>query len=571
VQTLQLPHQDLIHPEFFSVRGEVIQQTYPRLLYLFSHVVCYVFDGAQAQGQHVMEQILSFANSSAHSTSNVVASPHLIIVLNKLQLQSCAKTESEALERFRQSNPDKFQLVHKLFSSVTVLHIPDGSWPDSFSTYVTRLGDLKMLLHKLSEDAISKRVSTRFLHNKGEILDSLDLALNFLAEKRDAAFNLHELQLRTVPPPSNLTEHLISYFQLNLHHYGKHMDASESYDLSRQALISRILDVYLLHYARGGEKAWSALSLGEEESKVYPLFEDLLAKCQQHVDDCCPCSGTTQISTLVLRCTSVKSMHGGMHQSDMATMTGNPCRWDGDFTPAGARTIPTLLQFLEQAVLTVKKPDRRDFLLKHRMLRLKSLAVKVSSLDTCIGCLLQAPTEGHACGHSLCLSCSEENPDSCIICGQQSAWRRFSLPPNCGFRILSLDGGGIRGVVELLILKRLEALLYNISIVKFFDLIGGTSTGGIIALALGARGLTVDEGLEMYRKLGSRAFVPRAGANIPIIGQLIQYLWYRHKYHRENLHRELENARQGNVSNLSNSVFAYCLIVFIGAGNLQVV
>jgi patatin-like phospholipase/acyl hydrolase len=57
-------------------------------------------------------------------------------------------------------------------------------------------------------------------------------------------------------------------------------------------------------------------------------------------------------------------------------------------------------------------------------------------------------------------------------------------------RILSLDGGGIRGVLTLQFLDRIEAMLRNrtgipdLVLCDYFDLIGGTSTGSIIAAAL---------------------------------------------------------------------------------------
>jgi len=52
--------------------------------------------------------------------------------------------------------------------------------------------------------------------------------------------------------------------------------------------------------------------------------------------------------------------------------------------------------------------------------------------------------------------------------------------------------GGIRGIVELEILRQLEKELGDlISIQSFFDLIVGTSTGGIIALGLTARNWSV--------------------------------------------------------------------------------
>ncbi|KAJ5741099.1 phosphorylase superfamily protein [Penicillium malachiteum] len=48
-----------------------------------------------------------------------------------------------------------------------------------------------------------------------------------------------------------------------------------------------------------------------------------------------------------------------------------------------------------------------------------------------------------------------------------------------------------------------------------FDLIGGTSTGGIIALMLGRLGMTVDECIRAYRKVARRAFTPKRTYTLP--------------------------------------------------------
>ena len=51
------------------------------------------------------------------------------------------------------------------------------------------------------------------------------------------------------------------------------------------------------------------------------------------------------------------------------------------------------------------------------------------------------------------------------------------------FRILSLDGGGVRGAFSAAVLAALEQETGQ-SVVEHFDLITGTSTGGILALGL---------------------------------------------------------------------------------------
>jgi len=88
--------------------------------------------------------------------------------------------------------------------------------------------------------------------------------------------------------------------------------------------------------------------------------------------------------------------------------------------------------------------------------------------------------------------------------------RRIQLdwPSDRNFRILSLDGGGIRGIFTTAYLSGLEQrFLSGKSVASYFDLITGTSTGGIIALGL-ASGFTATELLSMYKSRGNEIFSP---------------------------------------------------------------
>ena len=79
-------------------------------------------------------------------------------------------------------------------------------------------------------------------------------------------------------------------------------------------------------------------------------------------------------------------------------------------------------------------------------------------------------------------------------------------------RLLALDGGGIRGLITLGILSQLEAQLKPLApdpeqfrLSHWFDYIGGTSTGAIIAAGL-ARGMCVGELIAFYREAGAEMF-----------------------------------------------------------------
>jgi patatin-like phospholipase/acyl hydrolase len=75
------------------------------------------------------------------------------------------------------------------------------------------------------------------------------------------------------------------------------------------------------------------------------------------------------------------------------------------------------------------------------------------------------------------------------------------------FQILSLDGGGIKGIFSAAVLAAIEEDL-NTSVIRHFDLIAGTSTGGIIALGLGL-GFTPRQLLDFYLEEGGTIFADR--------------------------------------------------------------
>jgi|CXWL01.1.fsa_nt_gi hypothetical protein len=95
------------------------------------------------------------------------------------------------------------------------------------------------------------------------------------------------------------------------------------------------------------------------------------------------------------------------------------------------------------------------------------------------------------------------------------------LSPDTGAkRILALDGGGVKGLLTLGMLKPLEdelrrraggSLSFRLS--DYYDLIGGTSTGAIIATGL-ALGLSVDELIENYQRMGPDVFGRTAGDGV---------------------------------------------------------
>lgn len=126
-----------------------------------------------------------------------------------------------------------------------------------------------------------------------------------------------------------------------------------------------------------------------------------------------------------------------------------------------------------------------------RLRTLPSLC-ELKSHRACFCCLMRMPERVLTCGHTFCDTCvqtfgtpsrSEKYTfmlDSCLLCGESDSSALFSfVPPTAGIRILSLDGGGIRGVIKLAILKKIhsEFLRFRLPFANYFDYVCGTSAG----------------------------------------------------------------------------------------------
>jgi len=84
---------------------------------------------------------------------------------------------------------------------------------------------------------------------------------------------------------------------------------------------------------------------------------------------------------------------------------------------------------------------------------------------------------------------------------------------DAGLRLLSLDGGGVYGLSELFILRGLmeriklkEQLDHEPCPCDYFDLIGGTGVGGLIALMLGCLRMSIPQAIEHYSLFAEQVF-----------------------------------------------------------------
>jgi hypothetical protein len=156
------------------------------------------------------------------------------------------------------------------------------------------------------------------------------------------------------------------------------------------------------------------------------------------------------------------------------------------------------------------------------------LAEKTSPhIFVCLFCLREMPSRLLPCGHAICVRCvtaiasasrQSHSKDQraydlhgCPLHTQAIHFdpkpALYSKPRFAGNRILALDGGGVRGLIEVGILEAVDAeLMSKIPIHHFFDLIGGTSTGALLAMGLALKNWTLEECRSKYSLLCKDAF-----------------------------------------------------------------
>lgn len=286
-------------------------------------------------------------------------------------------------------------------------------------------------------------------------------------------------------------------------------------------------------------------TLGPAE-KVFPGYVEY---CDDALDEFCnrhwPCEYVHPNTRG--RCVNVKAGHQSKgHQlvNGRVLAVGG---YESNFTTENYRdffrccvyfSLAKLLEMLQEATkgslhLELQKAAEihRDSVLKPFYTHLSGAKAFISH-TACFSCLIAPPEHALPCGHVLCTPCIQsyglargKYMFEMAFCplhheedrGQfQPRWPVQIKPPGAGIRIMSLDGGGVRGIIELMILQEIERNLGpGLPIQAFIDLIVGTSTGGIIALGLGANGWSVQKCMHNFERLCDKAFTRRRGVGIP--------------------------------------------------------
>lgn len=156
----------------------------------------------------------------------------------------------------------------------------------------------------------------------------------------------------------------------------------------------------------------------------------------------------------------------------------------------------------------------------------------IKSHGVCYGCFVRPYEHRLPCGCSVCARCCADLGETgraptlrsfaaCPLCDTRygSTARIRVPPPTAGYRLLELDGGGVRGIVQIVLLQQLQKHV-GLPVAMLFDLVTGTSAGGINALTIGRLGWTPGRCRDNFLPMARRIF-PRSGALPSIVSKLV--------------------------------------------------
>ncbi|KAH8667562.1 hypothetical protein BGZ60DRAFT_564753 [Tricladium varicosporioides] len=544
-------------------REYAVTQLYPRLLYTFSDVVVFVLRNPKVFESVVLEKLLDWASASIEKSLNQPALPHVIIALNATDLQIDEKQwgvrEATAIlmsdiegaisrvprfgeyahlwrEAGRLITTTK-DLLECYYSSVTVVRIPTHG---RYMLMNEQISKLHSQIQTCCEASYLTKKRVRMLSNDEKLQVYLQSAFDHFSHNLEVPFDFVKEAVKNNPIPRDFGGNILKLAIAVRDHnsFVNHYDGANIFT----KLSHMVASCLMLNSARQS-------LLGSTVQLLEDIYADM---CDEALDNFCnmywPCSFRNANG----KCCNMKSGHnpkGHQNSNGRILATGgyeSNFHFD-DYADEWINNIKVELEKIQQEVHSTMfrhpswtEPDAAAKIHRRMMnefYRNVGDVYQFVSHSTCFSCLRELPEHPLPCGHILCTPCVNSygrqaektvmKLDSCPLHAVDTEfvngfpWKIKIKPLYAGTRILSLDGGGVRGIVELEVLKAIEkALGGDLPIQAFFDLIVGTSTGGIIALGLGVENWTVDQCISKFTSLCGNAFTPRELLHVPLLGKL---------------------------------------------------
>ncbi|KAI6752499.1 hypothetical protein HG530_013868 [Fusarium avenaceum] len=458
-----------------KTRKLIVEHLYPRVLYGFSDVVCFVTTNGRAS-ESFLGQLIDWAQESHDRILNQRTKPALIVILNivvDMEGNSSADAKQDLLRRFQNTGRfRRFQALWKerehpirntsdllrcYYSDFEVVLIPALSSRSSPADATSVGKSIRQLYETIRASATTVRIAKADSGTESDLTTlntHMNRSLSVLGQDLRAALDFHDIIMDDSSNPTRLSDHMAS--TLNQMCMLRGFDITD--DVGGE---ERVVDEFTLYLGTCIVAQTCQIQDNEtRKGKVEALFTEAHA-------------GLQTFRWRYWRCEALDRR------------TGRRCR--------------NYFRGHDKGHQFAKSDDELD--------ELKGLNRR-----------------GHEPNHK----CS---------------WHPDRVKPKAaGPRVLALDGGGVRGIVELLVLRQIERHVgYGIAIHELFDLVVGTSTGGIVALGVFHKHWSTDDAIKKFQALAKRAFTPRLGLGNSFTRAIAQP-FYEFQYTSEGIEQALQRS-----------------------------
>ncbi|KAI8626701.1 hypothetical protein F5Y19DRAFT_445247 [Xylariaceae sp. FL1651] len=544
-------------------RDAVVVDLFPKLLYTFSDVVAYTLKEARTLESIATKYLIPWAAESIYKSLNQAVRPHVIIILNAVNpnLPKADWGIKQSTEKYIGALDIGFQhdpylealavglsqdagisiktidgLLKHYYSSVTVVLIPEKGHHNLMNEQVRKL---YTVIKDKSEMAQKGKAAARMLLDAERLNQFLALAFDHFSQYADKPFDFMNESLRQNPLPGTFGGNFVQ-LALAAQRVGDRRSGGPIRNPAE--LFDRLLPLIS-----------SYITLDAERSSLIGPYTTLLTMIYQtHLKEAFNCFCNLWLPCTYerkgARCCNFRSTHGqkGHQRVDGKIFGTGP--FENEFQPEVFFDgwIKRVKEDLNELTSNIRKdPLSSSGITAAVKIHRDRISAFVSELNNptnfasaqvCFWCLrYDMPQHLLPCCHALCDDCIKTFSDESK---SDQDGRRYSVlcsfhsrnklshpitvkPRHAGVRILCLDGGGVRGIIQLALLRAIEdEFKGNLKIQWLFDLVVGTSTGGIIALGLFAKGQPLGECTEDFRSICRKAFTKREFRSIPFFGKL---------------------------------------------------
>ncbi|KAK3995012.1 acyl transferase/acyl hydrolase/lysophospholipase [Cladorrhinum sp. PSN332] len=541
----------------------------------YPSIVSFVGETGPTLEKVVSDRLIPWAAQSIYKSLNQAVPPHVIIVINgeDISIREDEWNYRNSTNKYLESLKTPFEndrnltsivqtleskvaagisthadLLKHFYSSVTFVNIPQKAY---LMRMDAQLGSVYDVIKEMCSQSHRRKEKSRVLLKAERLERVLAAVFEHFSQETDKPFDFLMDSLWQSPIPGGLDDNILRFFRAfqravkskggNSQHDAPKLFGTMTPIISSQILLDSVRsDILGISDTLLGQKNY-----GPPLRKAFHAFCETSLHCAFE-----PKAGGA-------RCCNVKANHGekGHQGADGKSLGKGTFQFQSGFEP---------VEFFEKwqdqicQALDALSEEHRKEIDKDGKARREAVAAKVhqrhltsflSNVDIegfldhhiCLCCLRHSmPEYPMPCGKVLCAACvrsfksrSGREPSDCDLSKNLTrcpfhanndpacSLEEDEKPRGAGVRILCLDGGGVRGIIQLALLKAIEDQFNgHLKIQWFFDLVVGTSTGGIIALNLFVRNRPLQDCIKDFKTLCNRAFSPRELKGIPVLGKL---------------------------------------------------